>query len=155
MAGPRRYQPIEPASRRKTGVSLSPEPIAKQDTLDALDPVSRSIIPTRLAKLKRYDRKQLALDTTQLTGRITTWLLEGDRLETLLSETKLKDALIALGVATDKMLLLEGQPTQIIGQPQQAKLDQLGQALATALHQRGLNQQVQLTERTATIELKP
>jgi hypothetical protein len=80
-------------------------------------------------------------------------LKQGDRLETLLGETKLKDIGILMGILTDKTLLLEGQPTQIIGVPQQAQLDQIGQALHVALQQRGLSPQVKLTERTATIEL--
>jgi hypothetical protein len=101
----------------------------------------------------KYDRKQLGLDTKQLTGRMTRWLLEGDRLETMLADTKFRDIMVSLGIATDKMLLLEGQPTQIIGQPQQAKLDQLSQALATAMKQRGIGQTVTLTERTATVNL--
>lgn len=88
-----------------------------------------------------------------ITTRAINWLDEGDRLETLLSETKLRDVGVFLGIATEKVLLMEGQPTQIIGQPQQAKLDQLGQALQTALAQRGLSKEVKLTERTATITL--
>jgi hypothetical protein len=61
--------------------------------------------------------------------------------------------MVALGIATDKMLALEGQPNANIGTPQQAKLDQLSTALASVLQQRGLGTgTVTLTERT--VELK-
>jgi len=106
------------------------------------------------ANVKAYDRKQLQQDINSLTRRTLTWLNEGDRYETLLAETKLKDIGVMMGILTDKTLLLEGQPTQIIGVPQQAQLDQIGQALQEALKQRGLSQTVKLTERTAEIKLE-
>lgn len=98
----------------------------------------------------KFDKKKLAENWRALTGRTMDWLLEGRRLEALLAEQRLKDIGILLGIGTEKVLLMEGQPTQIIGQPQQAKLDQLGQALQAALKQRGI---VQLTERTATVHI--
>ena len=45
---------------------------------------------------------------------------------------------------------MEGQPTQIIAQAQQVKLDQLGIVLKDALEKRGI---VTLTERKAEISL--
>ena len=98
-----------------------------------------------------YTRKDLQLETAELTRRVTTWLLEGDRLERMLVETKLKDVMVTLGIATDKMLALEGQPLANVGTPQQAKLDQLSGALAAVLQQRGLGT-VTVTERK--VELK-
>lgn len=102
----------------------------------------------------RYSREQLHTDTKHLTGRMMQWLQQGDRLEQLLAETKLKDVLIGLGILTDKMLLLDGQPTQIIGMAQQVKLDEVTKALATVMQQRGLTPTVTLTERTMDIALK-
>lgn len=98
-----------------------------------------------------YTRKDLQLETAELTRRVTTWLLEGDRLERMLVETKLKDVMVTLGIATDKMLALEGQPLANVGTPQQTKLDQLSGALAAVLQQRGLGT-VTVTERR--VELK-
>jgi hypothetical protein len=100
-----------------------------------------------------YTRKALELDTRELTGRLTRWLLEGERLETLLAETKLRDVMIAVGIMTDKMLLLEGQPNANLGVPQQAKLDQVTAALAAVMQQRGLGT-VTLTERTVEMKEK-
>ena len=97
-----------------------------------------------------YTRKALELDTRELTGRLTRWLLEGDRLEELLKETKLRDVMIAVGIMTDKMLLLEGQPNANLGVPQQAKLDEVTAALAAVMQQRGLGT-VTLTERTVEV----
>ena len=103
------------------------------------------------AMQRLYSRKDLQLETAELTGRVTKWLLEGDRLERLLAETKLKDVMVTLGIATDKMLALEGQPLANVGTPQQAKLDQLSSALASVLQQRGVGT-VTVTERK--VELK-
>ena len=100
-----------------------------------------------------YTRKALELDTRQLTGRLTRWLLEGDRLETLLAETKLRDVMIAVGIMTDKMLLMEGQPNANLGVPQQAKLDQVTAALAAVMQQRGLGT-VTVRERTIEVQEK-
>lgn len=91
-----------------------------------------------------------------ITGRVLDYLDGTDeksglpRLELLLDETKLKDIAIFAGIGTEKVLLLEGQPTQIIAQPQQAQLDKIGAALLDVAKQRGL---IKLTERTATITL--
>jgi hypothetical protein len=128
--------------------AMSPEALARER-----EKKQRAVGERRLEKYERYGRKQLQLDIAGLTERTIGWLKQGDRLETLLGETKLKDIGILMGILTDKTLLLEGQPTQIIGVPQQAQLDQIGQALHVALQQRGLSPQVKLTERTATIEL--
>lgn len=129
----------------RTGGSPSAGPTVEPPTPAATVPNEGS---TTLRK--RLDRNGLKDHWGNITGRTLQWLNQGTRLEDMLAETKLKDIAIVLGIATEKTLLLEGQPTQIIGQPQQAKLDQLGQALQTALKQRGL---VKLTERTATIDL--
>ena len=95
-------------------------------------------------------REVLKRGWTNLGHRTMAWLQEEGRLEALLEETKLKDIGVFAGITTEKILLLEGQPTQIIAQPQQAVLDKLGPALAEVMKQRGL---VKLTERT--IEMKP
>ena len=77
------------------------------------------------------------------------WLHQGNRLEDMMAETKLRDIGVMLGIATEKVLLLEGQPTQIISQPQHQAIDRLGVALKDALEKRGL---VTLTERKISIE---
>lgn len=145
MPGPRPFRPIEPVSVPRTEASPSAVPMVVPPIADATRPTEASTTPA-----KRMDRKRLQEAWSHLSGRTMTWLLEGTRLESMLAETKLKDIGILMGIATEKTLLLDGQPTAIIGQPQQAKLDQIGQALQVALKQRGL---VKLTERTATIEV--
>lgn len=79
------------------------------------------------------------------------WLNEGDRLESLMAETKLRDIGVMLGIATEKVLLLDGSPTQIIGQAEQKKLEDLLPALMLEVKRRGAT--VQLTERKADIKL--
>jgi hypothetical protein len=99
---------------------------------------------------KSFNRETLKDSWNKLSGRTMSWLLEGERLESLLAETKLKDIGILAGISTEKVLLMEGQPTQIIAQAQQVKLDQLGIVLKDALEKRGI---VTLTERKAEISL--
>lgn len=110
---------------------------------------------TRQSDLSRSQNVRDALKAgwTNISRRTLDFLQEGDRLETLLGETKLRDIGIFAGISTEKVLLMEGQPTQIIAQPQQAQLDKIGQALQVALQQRGLAKEVKLVERTATIKL--
>ena len=106
-------------------------------------------------KKHRYEREQLKADTSLVTGRMMKYLTEGDRLETLMAETKLRDLMVSMGIMMDKLLLLDGQPTQIIGTPQQQQLDEVGAALLQALKERGLGgPAVTLTERTVTLEPK-
>lgn len=108
---------------------------------DPLNPVSLT---------KKYNKDYLKDRWTSLSGRMMDWLNEGDRLESLMAETKLRDIGVMLGIATEKVLLLDGQPTQIIGQPQHQALDRLGLALKDALDKRGL---VTLTERKVDIKI--
>jgi hypothetical protein len=95
-------------------------------------------------------RDHLKAGWDNLSSRAIDWLQEGDRFEGLLEESKIKDIAVFLGISTEKVLLLDGQPTQIIGQAQQAKLDEMGPALLDALKKRGI---VTLTERK--IDIKP
>jgi hypothetical protein len=109
-----------------------------------------------LQKWKDNNRERLKGSWNHLSGYIMDWVLQPDeqgephRLKALLEESKLKDIGVMLGISTEKVLLLEGQPTSIIGQAQQAKLDEMGPALLDALKKRGI---VTLTERKATIEM--
>ena len=81
------------------------------------------------------------------------WLQEGTRLEDMLAETKLKDIGIMMGIATEKVLLMSGQPTQIIAETQHKKLDELVPALLAEVQRRGAS--VELTERKANVTLGP
>lgn len=135
-----------PVGGRLKEVLLPPNPKAAKLPLIRADKDSSSAIsPTR-----KYNKDYLKDRWTTLSGRMMDWLNEGDRLETLMAETKLRDLGVMLGIATEKVLLLEGQPTSIIGQPQHQALDRLGLALKDALEKRGL---VTLTERKVDIKL--
>ena len=102
---------------------------------------------------RKYTKEELKTDVQYLSQRVTIWLLEGDRLERLMSEPKLKDIMVTLGITTEKLLLLEGQPTQIISQQQHQKIDELMPALLLEIKRRGVT--VDLTERKATVSLPP
>ena len=111
--------------------------------------VSLSTLP--VPPKRKYNKEELKTDVQYLSQRVTTWLLEGDRLERLMNESKLKDIMVTLGITTEKLLLLEGQPTQIISQQQHQKIDELLPALLTEIKRRGVT--VDLTERKASLTL--
>jgi hypothetical protein len=120
---------------------------------------SESPVRPKAEPPKRYGKEFLKDKWKTLSGSIMEWVLEEDsdgrqaRLETLLAETKLKDIGVMLGIATEKVLLLDGSPTQIIGTAEQKKLDELFPALMNEVKRRGST--VKLTERTAEIEVPP
>ena len=106
----------------------------------------------------RYNKEYLKERWTTLSGVIMTYLLEVVdqntgrlRLHNLLDESKLKDIGIMAGIATEKVLLMSGQPTQIIAETQHKKLDELMPVLLEEVKRRGAS--VELTERKAEIKL--
>ena len=144
MPAPKKFK--DPSKSVIKETPLPPSPKAAKLPLTMIDKdLSSATSPT-----KKYNKDYLKDRWTTLSGRMMDWLNEGDRLETLMAETKLRDLGVMLGIATEKVLLLDGQPTQIIGQPQHQALDRLGLALKDALDKRGL---VTLTERKVDIKL--
>lgn len=102
---------------------------------------------------RKYTREELRGDVQYLSQRVMTWLLEGDRLERMLEETKLKDVAIVMGITTEKLLLLEGQPTSIVSTQQQQTLDTALPLLLQEMQRRGVT--VQAKERTVTMTSPP
>lgn len=105
----------------------------------------------------RYNKDILKERWNTLSGRLMDYLLEKnpqtglDNLELLLRETKLKDIGILLGISTEKVLLMEGAPTSIIGHAEGKKLDELLPALLDEVKRRGAK--IELTERKAQVKL--
>lgn len=112
------------------------------------EPISNSSEPT-----KRYNRDYLKDRWQTLSGRMMDWLHQGNRLEDMMAETKLRDIGVMLGIATEKVLLLEGQPTSIIGQAESKKLEDLIPALLLEVKRRGIKADV--TERKVSLEVPP
>ena len=108
-------------------------------------------LPKKLPEVKN-NKEYLKDQWATLSQRAMTWLMEGDRFEKMMEETRLKDLTIMLGIATEKVLLMEGQPTSIIGQVEHKKLEELLPALAEELKRRGAK--AELTERKAVINLQ-
>ena len=148
------------------------DPLKKEDSKDSLSapktvsaserslvtvnkPIEASLIPSSVA---RYSKDHLKERWHTLSGRLMDYLLETnpktglDNLELLLRETKLKDIGILLGISTEKVLLMAGQPTSIVEHAERQKLDELLPALMNEVKRRGAS--VQLTERKAEIKLK-
>ncbi len=70
-----------------------------------------------------------------------------------MAETKLKDLGVFLGIATEKVLLLEGQPTSIVGQAESKKLEDLMPALLMEVKRRGVKTDV--IERKVSFTVSP
>lgn len=145
MPAPRKFKTVlKDIETPKSGAATKEPPLSKAVT--SAPTVIRQCDITRKDNTKEF----LKAGWSNIGRRTLEYLSVPGRLEALLQETKLRDIGIFAGIATEKILLLEGQPTQIIGQPQQAQLDKLGQALADVMKQRGL---VKLAERTAEIRI--
>jgi hypothetical protein len=140
----KKYQdPFAPKAQPPREVVVSKKTLKVSEKTRA-EPESSKPVP-------KYSREYLKDNWNQLSGRIITWLTEGDRLEILLSESKIKDVGVFAGIALDKTLLLDGSPTQIIGHAEQKKLDELLPALLNEVKRRGT--MVELTERKAVVSL--
>ena len=109
----------------------APAPKLPQKPTVADDPVT---VPAR----RKFTKEELKVDVQYLSQRLVDYLKEGDRFERLLTETKAKDMTVMLGILTEKMLLLEGQPTQIISQQQHKKLEDAMPALLEEIKRRGM-----------------
>jgi len=144
MPAPRKFKAV--VKELKTPKSEA-EPQATPPSI--IEIASTTLPVTSTSLTKKYNKDYLKDRWTNLSGRMMDWLNEGQRLENLMAETKLRDIGVMLGIATEKVLLLEGQPTQIISQPQHQALDRLNLALKDALEKRGL---VTLTERKVEIK---
>jgi len=121
-------------------------PVPKLPPKVALDPIT---VPAR----RKYNKDELKTDVQYLSQRLIDYLKEGDRFERLLTETKAKDMTVMLGILTEKMLLLEGQPTSIIGNAQHKKMDDLVPMFMQEMQRRGMK--AELTERTAVMTAAP
>ncbi|MEQ1844118.1 MAG: hypothetical protein ABL983_00905 [Nitrospira sp.] len=136
-------------------VLLPPAPAAAElpptpRTKDESSSISPTVIRQSDVTRKHNTREALKAGWGNISRRVIDYLQVGDRLERMLDGSKLKDIGIFAGISTEKTLLMEGEPTQIIGQPQHQALDRLGLALKDALDKRGL---VTLTERKVDIKL--
>ena len=94
---------------------------------------------------RKYNKDELKVDVQWLSQRLVDYLKTGDRFERLLMGSKVKDITVMLGILTDKLLLLEGQPTQIISQQMHQKMDTVMPALLEEIKRRGMK--AELTER--------
>ena len=103
------------------------------------------------APRRKYNKDELKADIQGLSQRTIDYLKQGNRWEQRLEFASIKDISVIMGILTDKMLLLEGQPTQIMGHTQHAKVDEITQKLKDVIEQRGLGK-VTLTERKVEIQ---
>lgn len=147
MPAPKKFK--DPSKSLIKEVLLPPVPVAATQELPLT--LQTKDVSSSTSLTKKYNKDYLKDRWTSLSGRMMDWLNDGDRLETLMADTKLRDIGVMLGIATEKVLLLDGSPTQIIGQAEQKKLEDLLPALMMEVKRRGAT--VQLTERKADIKL--
>lgn len=102
-----------------------------------------SLLKKQTAQDQLVDRMLRRLDAVQnYLADDRVWF---DKLE----KAPLRDIAIMEGIWIDKVQVLQGKATTILGAPQQAKLDEVLPLLQQALKQRGLT--VALTERTIEV----
>jgi hypothetical protein len=156
------YQPVDlsqPGIKTEAPAKVRPGQLSSNETM-ALRQILRGevALPKRQAPVqeqitvpapRKHGKDELKAGVQRLSQRLMDYLLDGDRLERLMAETKLKDLGVLLGITTEKLLLLEGQPTQIIGQAEQKKMDEILPALIDEMKRRGLK--AELTERKAVL----
>lgn len=101
--------------------------------------------PIPVPARRKYDKDELKADVQWLSQRLVDYLKHEDRFERLLADSKVKDVTVMLGILTDKMLVLEGQPTSIISTQMHQKMDTVMPALLEEIKRRGMK--AELTER--------
>ena len=156
------YQPVDlsqPGIKTEPAPKVRPGQLSSNETM-ALRQILRGevAIPKRPAPVqepitvpapRKHGKEELKAGVQRLSQRLMDYLLDGDRLERLMAETKLKDLGVLLGITTEKLLLLEGQPTTIIGQAEQKKMDEVLPALLQEIQRRGAK--VDMTERKVEV----
>jgi len=123
-------------------VPVKAQPKAPVVTLDEIQ------VPEK----RKYNKDELKVDVQWLSQRLVDYLKQGDRFERLLADSKVKDVTVMLGILTDKLLLLEGQPTQIISQQMHQKMDTVMPALLEEIKRRGMK--AELTERKIDVTVQ-
>lgn len=105
--------------------------------------------PVTVPAPRKYGKDEHRAGVQRLSQRLMDYLLEGDRLEQMMAESKLKDLGVLFGITTEKLLLMEGQPTSIIGQAEHKKMEEVLPALLKEIQRRGVR--ADLTERKVSL----
>jgi hypothetical protein len=160
-------KPYQPVDLSQPGIKVEPAPKVRPGQLSSNETMAlRQILRGEVALPKRpapvqepitvpaprkHGKDELKAGVQRLSQRLMDYLLDGDRLERLMAETKLKDLGVLLGITTEKLLLLEGAPTQIISHSDQKKMDEVLPALLQEIQRRGVR--TELTERKISLEV--
>lgn len=116
----------------------------------ALEPFDASFeLPPDAPPVEKFTKEELKAGVQRLSQRLVHYLNQGNRMERLMAKSSLKELSVMLGILTEKMLLLEGQPTQIISQQQHQKIDTVMPALLQELQRRGIKGE--MVERKVTV----
>jgi hypothetical protein len=143
----------EPAPKVRPGQLSSNETMALRQLLrgEVALPKRPAPVPEQITvpAPRKHGKEELKAGVQRLSQRLMDYLLDGDRLERLMAETKLKDLGVLLGITTEKLLLLEGQPTSIISHDDHRKMDEVLPALLKEIQRRGVK--ADLTERKVSL----
>jgi hypothetical protein len=166
MPAPTPYRPVDlsqpgakylPKEKKQqaSGLTLNEKLAVKALTRSGQAQI-QSLLPNpdvQPAPARKFGKDELKASVQRISQRVWDYLEADNRLEQRLEFASLKDITVMAGILTDKMQLLEGQPTQILGHTQHAKMDEVAGKLQELIKQRGLGQKVTLTERKAEIEI--
>ena len=100
-----------------------------------MNQAAKAVTPA-VRETRRHAKEQLEMNWQQLLQRSFAWLLVGDNLEKKLEKSPLHHISIALGTAQDKIALLHGEPSVLVGVQDRQKLDELLPALKKEIERR-------------------
>lgn len=113
--------------------------------------IDRSLAQEARARYTGKITPQVLEEIVEEKVRIIANYLTPEKLEEKLGEASLREIAIYEGTMIDKLMLLRGQPTAILGTAEQTKLDDAVAKLLLEAKRRGVK--VELTERKAEIEV--
>ena len=129
--------------REKLGLKFSSE--VNANALEQRDPETAA---DALIELSARDRT--LVDIAEELGLNDSLVLS---LEKRLNKGMVRDKLVAAGISTDKLLQLDGQPTQVFSIPQLDNLDKLSEMLLREVDRRRLT--IDVDPLTASVEIEP
>jgi len=108
--------------------------------------LSKGMVPLEraLGEIKRTELRDLYAD---VNWRVLARVTDAD-----IEKASLRDKLVAAGIATDKMNIMDGQPTQVFSVPELENLDKLAVMLLREVERRNLVRDV--NPHTGSVEIE-
>ncbi len=139
---------IELSARDRTLVDIAEELGLNDSLVLALEKrLTHGMVPLArgLGEVKKSELRDLYAD---VNWKVLAAITDAD-----IEKAPLRDKLVAAGISTDKLLQLDGQPTQVFSIPQLDNLDKLSEMLLREVDRRRLT--IDLDPQTVTVEIEP